>query len=55
MFERALTAVEGLPEGRRPELIARLEAVRRLGGGFGYGVDAGMDDALAKHGISRPR
>jgi len=49
MFEQALTAIAVLPESRRPELLARLDAVRGLGHNLGYGVGDDMDDLLAGH------
>lgn len=51
MFEQALKAVGTLPEGRRPELLARLDAVRGTSHNFGYGVGDEMDDLLARNGI----
>ena len=51
MFEQALTAIGTLPEDRRHALLARLDAVRRLGHNLGYGVGDGMDDLLAGFGI----
>jgi hypothetical protein len=49
MFEQALTAIAVLPDSRRPELLARLDAVRGLGHNLGYGVGDDMDDLLARH------
>lgn len=54
MFEQALKAISPLPEGCRPELFARLDAVRRISHNFGYGVGGDMDDLLAEYGITRP-
>lgn len=54
MFEQALKTVGTLPEGCRPELFARLDAVRRTSHNFGYGVGGDMDDLLAEYGITRP-
>lgn len=54
MFEQALKAISTLPEGCRPELFARLDAVRRISHNFGYGVGGDMDDLLAEYGITRP-
>ena len=48
MFAQALKAIAVLPEGRRPELLARLDAVRRLSHNVGYGVGDDMDDLLAE-------
>jgi hypothetical protein len=53
MFEQALKAISTLPEGSRPELFARLDAVRRISRNFGYGVGDDMDDLLAEYGIAR--
>jgi hypothetical protein len=56
MFGQALTAIAVLPDSRRPELLARLDAVRRVSHNFGYGVGDDMDDLLAGHGLGdRPR
>lgn len=54
MFEQALKTISILPEGCRPELFARLDAVRRISHNFGYGVGGDMDDLLAEYGITRP-
>lgn len=54
MFEQALKTISTLPEGCRPELFARLDAVRRISHNFGYGVGNDMDDFLAEYGIIRP-
>lgn len=51
MFEQALKAVSGLPETCRPELLRRLDAVRRISHNFGYGVGDDMDDLLAENGV----
>lgn len=51
MFEQALKATTVLPEERRPQLMARLDTVRRLGHNLGYGVGDDMDDLLAEHGF----
>jgi hypothetical protein len=51
MFEQALKTVGTLPEGERPELLARLDSVRRMSHNFGYGVGDEMDDLLAGSGI----
>lgn len=53
MFEQALKTISTLPEGRRPELFTRLDAVRRISHNFGYGVGDDMDDLLAEYGITR--
>jgi hypothetical protein len=50
MFEQALKTIAALPEGKRPELLARLDAVRRMSHDFGYGVGDDMDALLAEHG-----
>lgn len=56
MFEQALKVIATLPEGDRPELVARLDAVRRTSHNFGYGVGNAMDALLAEHPIDgRPR
>lgn len=51
MFEQALKTTALLPEERRPELMARLDTVRRLGHNLGYGVGDDMDDLLAEYGF----
>lgn len=51
MFEQALKSIAALPEDRRPELLARLDAVRRISHDIGYGVGDSMGDLLAQHGI----
>jgi hypothetical protein len=49
MFGQALQAIDALPEDRRPALIARLDAVRRISHNFGYRVGGDMDELLAEH------
>lgn len=49
MFSQALKAIDALPAIHRPPLLARLDAVRRLGHNLGYGVGDDMDDLLAEH------
>jgi hypothetical protein len=51
MFDQALKAIAVLPENRKPEMLARLDAVRRISHNFGYGVGDDMDDLLAEFGI----
>jgi len=51
MFAQALTIIGTLPEDRRPELLERLDAVRRLCHNLGYGVGDDMDDLLVEHGF----
>lgn len=51
MFEHALTTIGSLPEDRRNALLARLEAVRRLGYNLGYGVGDDMDDLFSRSGF----
>lgn len=51
MFEQALKTVASLPKGRKPELIARLDAVRRTSRNFGYGVGDDMDDLFVEYGV----
>jgi len=51
MFEQALQVIDALPESNRPELFARLDAVRHISHNFGYGVGDDMDDLLAEHPI----
>ena len=56
MFEQALKVVGTLPKGDRPELAARLDAVRRTSHNLGYGVGDDMDVLFAEHPIDgRPR
>jgi len=50
MFDQALKAVSVLPDGHRPALLARLDAVRRMSHNFGYGVGDTVDELLAEHG-----
>ena len=54
MFEQALKVIGTLPEDRRPALVERLDAVRRLGHNLGYGVGDDMGDLIAKHGLPQP-
>jgi|SRR5450432_789253 hypothetical protein len=54
MFEQALKSAHTLPDDRRDSLIARLDHVREISHGFGYGVGDDMDDILAKY-IKRSR
>lgn len=51
MFAQALTIIGTLPEDRRPGLLGRLDAVRRLGHNLSYGIGDDMDDLLVKHGF----
>lgn len=51
MFEHALKIITALPESARPDLLGRLDEVRRISHNFGYGVGDDMDDLLAEHGI----
>jgi hypothetical protein len=51
MFEQAVRAVVALPQERRPDLLARLDAVRRRGHGFDFGVGGSMDDSFMEHGF----
>jgi hypothetical protein len=51
MFEHALTTIGSLPDDRRHALLARLDAVRRLGHNLGYGVGDDMDDLLSRSGF----
>lgn len=46
MFENALKAIAALAEDRRPELMARMHALRPLGHRIGYGVGDAMDHLL---------
>ncbi|MGR3911634.1 hypothetical protein Q3A80_31775 [Burkholderia sp. SR8] len=50
MFDQALKAVSALPDGRRPALLTRLDAVRRISHNFGYGLGDAMDELLAEYG-----
>lgn len=52
MFERAVTAVGALSDGQRPEMLARLDTVRRTSHNFGYGVGDDMDYLLASCGYA---
>lgn len=47
MFEQALKAIGAMPQAPRAELMARLDAVRRISDNIGYGVGEEMDDLLA--------
>ncbi len=51
MFERAVKAVGALPDDHRPEMMSRLDIVRRTSHNFGYGVGDEMDDLLAACGF----
>ena len=51
MFGQALKTIAALPEDGRPEMLARLDAVRRVSHNFGYGVGDNMDDLLAQAGF----
>lgn len=51
MFEQALKTIAALPEVRRPELWARLDAVRHVSRTIGYGVGDDMDRLLAEYGV----
>ncbi len=51
MFGQALQIVDGLPQDRRSSFLMRLDAVRRMGHGLGYGVGDEMDDLLSEHGF----
>lgn len=48
MFEQALKTIAALPKERKPELLARLDAVRRVSHNFGYGVGDDMDNLLVR-------
>jgi hypothetical protein len=50
MFEQALKSVNTLPANGRDNLIARLDRVRQISHGFGYGVGDDMDYLLANCG-----
>ena len=55
MFAQALKAIAALPDNRRPAMLARLDAVRRISHNFGYGVGDDMDAMLAESGFpTRP-
>jgi hypothetical protein len=49
MFDQALKVISTLPASDRPELLARLDAVRRTCHNFGYGVGDDMDTLLAEY------
>jgi hypothetical protein len=49
MFEQAITITGELPASDRGALIARLDRVRIVSHGFGYGVGDDMDSLLAKY------
>lgn len=51
MFAQALKAIATLPDKRRQEMLARLDAVRRISHNFGYGVGDDMDEMLADSGL----
>jgi hypothetical protein len=51
MFAQALTIIGTLPKDRRPGLLGRLDAVRRLGHNLGYGDGDDRDDLLVEHGF----
>lgn len=51
MFEQALRAVVALPQEHRPDLLARLDTVRRRSHRFDYGVGDSMDDCFIEHGF----
>jgi len=51
MFDQSLRNITTLPENRRPDLMARLDAVRVISHNFGYGVGDGMDDLLDEYGF----
>lgn len=51
MFEQALKNITALPESAQPDLLGRLDEVRRISHNFGYGVGDDMDDLLAEHGV----
>ncbi|MCK9487889.1 MAG: hypothetical protein M0Q42_00525 [Xanthomonadales bacterium] len=51
MFEQAIKAVTALPDNRRQEVLARLDAVRRVSHNVGYGVGDEMDYLLARAGF----
>jgi len=50
MFDQALKAISTLPASDIPELLARLDAVRRTCHNFGYGVGDEMDALFAEYG-----
>lgn len=49
MFEQALQFAHALSVDRRDDLVARLDRVRVIGHGFGYGVGDDMDFLLSKY------
>jgi hypothetical protein len=49
MFEKAVLVVERLPAGSRRAFLTRLERVRDIAEGLGYGVGIAMDSALAEY------
>jgi len=49
MFEQALKTSVTLPAGQRDPMLARLDAVRKAGHRFGYGVGDDMDRLLARY------
>ena len=49
MFEQALKSVNTLPSNGRDNLIVRLDRVRQISHGFGYGVGDDMDYLLANY------
>ena len=51
MFAQASKAIDALPTEHRSPLLARLDAVRRLGHNLGYGVGDDMDRLLNEHGL----
>ncbi|HSX61784.1 MAG TPA: hypothetical protein VLF18_16450 [Tahibacter sp.] len=53
-FEQAVRTAVALPPGRRADLLARLDLVRRRSHDFGYGVGADMDDCFIEHGFDIP-
>lgn len=55
MFEEALKAISALPEARQPELLARLDVVRRISRNFGYVVGDEMNDLLCKYTVDGRR
>lgn len=51
MFEQSLEVIAILPESLKPEMLARLDAVRRISHNFGYGVGDDMDGLLTEAGF----
>lgn len=51
MFEQALSISLTVSPEQRDQFLARLDAVRDIGHGFGYGVGDDMDALLAAHGF----